>query len=189
LKIIQSKLHCGVITTDLPRNKCNFVVNDLFSLFNIILPIFDFFKLNSSKINIYNLFKQAVLILMAKEHLTLAGKSKLVEIRSAIANLVLNKQAGIVNKITVNWLIGFFEGDGCFSTSITSIRMKFENTLVETNLFIAILTFFGLNPNDYKLEFPKLRQRGYNESPVVVLSLTHIDFLFKYLIPLLLTGQ
>jgi hypothetical protein len=67
--------------------------------------------------------------------------------------------------------------------------MKFENTLVETQLFRAIISFLGLNPNYHKLEFPKLRERGYNESPVVVLAITPIDFLYKYLIPLLLSGD
>jgi hypothetical protein len=191
LRFIQSNLKCGSISPDLEDNRYNFAVCDLYSIVNIILPIFEYFKLNSSKINIYNLFKQAVVILLAKEHLKkdLTGKKKLVEIRSAIANLVENKQAGIVNRITVNWLIGFIEGDVTFSTSGSSIRMKFENTLVETQLFRAIINFFGLNPNHHKLEFPKLRERGFNESPVVVLALTHIDILFKYLIPLLLSGN
>jgi LAGLIDADG endonuclease len=191
LRIIQSKLHCGSISPDLEDNRYNFAVSDLYSIVNIILPIFEYFKLNSSKINIYNLFKQAVVILLAKEHLKkdLTGKKKLVEIRSAIANLVENKQAGIVNKITVNWLIGFIEGDVTFSTCDNWIRMKFENTLVETQLFRAIISFLGLNPNYHKLEFPKLRERGYNESPVVVLAITPIDFLYKYLIPLLLSGD
>jgi hypothetical protein len=118
LRFIQSQLHCGSISLNKNENKYNLTVSDLFSIVNIILPIFEYFKLNSSKINIYNLFKQAVVILLAKEHLKkdLTGKKKLVEIRSAIANLVENKQAGIVNKITVNWLIGFIEGDVTFST-------------------------------------------------------------------------
>ena len=48
LKLIQSKLHCGLISIN--KNKCNLFVNDIFSIINVILPIFDYFKLNSSKI-------------------------------------------------------------------------------------------------------------------------------------------
>ena len=36
LKLIQSKLHCGLIT--ISKDRCNFYVNDIFSIVNIIIP-------------------------------------------------------------------------------------------------------------------------------------------------------
>lgn len=51
LERIKNKLQCGKISvseTDC-HNKCNFFVNDIFSLVNIIQPIFDNVQLNSSK--------------------------------------------------------------------------------------------------------------------------------------------
>jgi hypothetical protein len=65
------------------------------------LPIFDFFKLNSSKILFYNIFKDAVKIMVSKQHLTINGKNKLIKLRNDIRNLVLNKQSGYINKITL----------------------------------------------------------------------------------------
>jgi len=155
LKLIQSKLHCGSISINKNSNKCNFFVNDIFSIIHIILPIFDFFKLNSSKIHLYNIFKKAAELMVNKQHLTTDGKFELIQLRAEIRNLVLNKKSGYINKITLPWLIGFIEGDATFSTSILAVRCKFENTSVEAYLFSSILDFLGKS-NSVKLQFPKL---------------------------------
>jgi hypothetical protein len=64
------------------------------------------------------------------------------------------------------------------------VRLKFENTVLETNLFRAILEFLGIS-HSINLQFPKLRNKGFNENPVVVFEITPIDFIYKQLIPLL----
>ena len=68
--------------------------------------------------------------MVSKQHLTINGKNKLIKLRNDIRNLVLNKQSGYINKITLPQLIGFIEGDVSFSTSILAVRCKFENTSV-----------------------------------------------------------
>jgi hypothetical protein len=186
LKLIQSKLHCGLISKS--NNRCNFFVNDIFSIVHVIIPIFDFFKLNSSKILVYNIFKIAVELMANKQHLKKDGKNKLIQLREEISNLILNKKNGYINKITLPWLIGFIEGDVSLSTSIFNVRLKFENTSVEAYLFNAILDFLCLS-KIVKLQFPKVRDRGYNEKPTVVFEITHIEYIYKKLIPFLLSGK
>jgi hypothetical protein len=176
LKLIQSKLHCGLISIN--KNQCNFFVNDIFSIINVILPIFYYFKLNSSKILLFNILKIAAKLMVRKEHLTIAGKNKLIQLRADIRNLVANKKSGYLNKITLPWLIGFIEGDAIFSTNLLSVRLKFENTLVESYLFYGILEFLGLS-KIINLQFPKIRDRNYNEQPVVVFEITHTIYIYK----------
>jgi len=48
LKFIQANLKCGHIS--ISENRCNFFVNDQSSLIEVIIPIFNFVKLNSSKL-------------------------------------------------------------------------------------------------------------------------------------------
>lgn len=182
LKLIQSKLHCGLIT--ISKDRCNFYVNDIFSIVNIIIPIFTYFKLNSSKIHMFNIFKIAAELVFNGGHLNQIGKMKLISLRYEIGELVKNKKPGKINKITLQWLVGFIEGECSFSTSINCVRFKFENTIVEANLFKAILEFLGLS-HSINLQFPKLRNRSLNENPVVVFEITPIDFIYKQLIPLL----
>lgn len=182
LKLIQSKLHCGLIT--ISKDRCNFYVNDIFSIINIIIPICTHFKLNSSKIHMFNIFTIAAELIFNGEHLNHIGKMKLISLKNEISELVKNKKPGFINKITLQWLIGFIEGECSFSTSSCCVRLKFENTVVETNLFRAILEFLGIS-HSINLQFPKLRNKGFNENPVVVFEITPIDFIYKQLIPLL----
>lgn len=49
LERIKNQLQCGKISVSERNNKCNFFVNDIFSLVNIIQPIFENVQLNSSK--------------------------------------------------------------------------------------------------------------------------------------------
>ena len=86
MRAIKSKLSCGNIT--ISGDKCNYYVSDIHSLYNIILPIFDSFGLNSSKVHFYNIWRKAVLILHSGLHLTEAGRIELVTLRLAIQALV-----------------------------------------------------------------------------------------------------
>jgi hypothetical protein len=135
----------------------------------------------------FNIFKIAAELIFNGGHLNQIGKMKLISLRYEIGELVKNKKPGRgakINKITLQWLVGFIEGECSFSTSINCVRFKFENTIVEANLFKAILEFLGLS-HSINLQFPKLRNRSLNENPVVVFEITPIDFIYKQLIPLL----
>jgi hypothetical protein len=51
-------------------DRCNYFVNDQKSLINVILPIFNYMELKSSKYFQYLIFEKAVNLLIGKQHLT-----------------------------------------------------------------------------------------------------------------------
>lgn len=107
LRILQRLLNCENIHIGIDR--CNFYVSDIYLLYHIILPIFDSFGLNSSKVSMYNIWHQAVIIFYTKEHLTATGRAKLLLLRESIAQLVLILQPNTVFNISSNWLLGFIK--------------------------------------------------------------------------------
>ena len=78
LEYIKNKLNAGKISKS--GYRCNYFVNDQKSLINVIVPIFNFMELKSSKYFQYLIFKKAVNLLINKKHLTPKGKLKNVTI-------------------------------------------------------------------------------------------------------------
>lgn len=72
LEYIMNTLQCGHISKS--QNRINYFVNDINSLLHIIIPIFDYVNLNSSKFHHYILFKKSVLLTVDKSHLSHKGK-------------------------------------------------------------------------------------------------------------------
>jgi hypothetical protein len=89
------------------------------------------------------------------------------------ANLNKNYKLPDLINITDNWLIGYIEGDGCFSTSGLNPRLKFENHIKELRLLQEIKNFIGYGSVIIK----NRKYRGLNESPTVVLDITRIIIL------------
>jgi hypothetical protein len=69
-------LQCGHISKS--KDRINYFVNDRNSLLHIIIPLFDYVNLNSSKFHHYTLFKKAVLLTVDKNHLTNKGKLDII---------------------------------------------------------------------------------------------------------------
>jgi hypothetical protein len=69
LEYIKNKLNCGHIS--ISGKKCNYFINDKDSLLQILLPIFNFTKLNSSKYHQFILFEKVVNFIKDKKHLPL----------------------------------------------------------------------------------------------------------------------
>jgi len=176
LQAIQSALGCGSISVS--GKKCNFFVNDIHSLYNIIIPVFDHFTLNSSKYAMYLIWREAVHLVYAKLHLSDLGRTKLIELRQGIRDLVLNPVSNDAITLTLTWLLGFIEGDGTFSTSTVRPRLKLENSIVEQILFNAIKTYFG-----YGSMSTSDRKRSVKESPTVSLEFSTPIFLLSTIIP------
>jgi hypothetical protein len=84
LELIKQNLQCGKISISEANNKCNFFVNDAFSLINIIVPIFNFVQLNSSKFYQFKVFEEAVNLLKDKSHLTIEGKKKMIDCKNRL---------------------------------------------------------------------------------------------------------
>ncbi|EUC27051.1 hypothetical protein COCVIDRAFT_116405, partial [Bipolaris victoriae FI3] len=77
LEYIRNRLNCGSISKS--GDKCNYFVNDQKSLINVIVPIFNYRELKSSKFFQYLNFKKAVHLLIDKNHLTLKGKIDILQ--------------------------------------------------------------------------------------------------------------
>ena len=91
LKFIQTKLNCGHIS--ISGNRCNYFVNDQYSLINIILPIFNHVQLNSSKYYQFLVFEKTVNLIKNKKHLSFEGKLEIIKYYHEMKNINLTSRA------------------------------------------------------------------------------------------------
>jgi hypothetical protein len=85
LEYIMNTLKCGHISKS--KDKINFFVNDLNSLLYVIIPIFDYVNLNSSKYHHFELFKKALLLTKDKNHLSEKGKLAIVGYKKKMSSM------------------------------------------------------------------------------------------------------
>ena len=130
LKFIQKNLGCGKIS--ISGNRCNFFVNDRASLINIIIPVFNFAGLKSSKYYQYLVFEKAVNLIKNKIHLTPAGRLEIIKLYHEIKNPSISLRPSI--KINKYWLGGFVDAEATFSAGQNRPRFKFENHVKELPL-------------------------------------------------------
>jgi len=134
-------------------DSCMYRVDSLSDLAYSIIPHLDKYPLLTRKRADYELFKQVVLIMNNKEHLTEEGFKRVLSIKASMRNgltdalaetfpniiPVANPVVEIPNaqSINPNWLVGFTEGEGCFiihvqkhSTLISekAVRLNFQIT-------------------------------------------------------------
>jgi len=121
------------------------------------------------------------LFVSEKKHLFKEGKETMIQFRKMFIEIFENPKPANPSVLTYSWLLGFIEGDASFSTSGLTPRLKFENTMVEENLFKQIKTTLGL---DITLQYPKLRERGLKEKAVVVLDYHQVEFLNCIILPI-----
>lgn len=181
-----SNLRCGHISKS--GDRANFFVNDQSSLLNIIIPIFESFNLNGSKYHSYLLFKEAVMLLKDKKHLTPEGKLAIINYRQKMQNLAGKWLPGsISNKINITkyWLAGFIDGEGTFSTSKYVPRFKLENHFKELELYNKIKEFMGVDKIIYSSE----RIEKKNSNPTIILEINKIKDIKEKLIPLMYDDQ
>jgi hypothetical protein len=96
LELIKQKLQCGSISISKVNNRCNYFVSDAFSLIHIIIPIFRYAPLNSSKHSQFKVFEEAVKLLVDKSHLTAEGKRKMLDCKNR-----LNKDYKLPDSINI----------------------------------------------------------------------------------------
>ena len=85
LEFIKNTLKCGHISQS--KNRINYFVNDINSLVNILLPIFDNVNLNSSKYHSYLLFKKATLLVANKLHFSENGKLEIINLQKEMQSM------------------------------------------------------------------------------------------------------
>ena len=139
-------------------------VQDIKSIINVIIPHFDLFPLESAKSVDFQLWKQCVLLMANKEHLTKAGVEKIVSIKGAINkglpdNLkivfphikVISTPKYIISEsqLNPNRITGFTDGDAAFTFTISknsTIKACYQIHLHvrEEPLLIKIQQFFSM---------------------------------------------
>jgi cytochrome c oxidase subunit 3 len=184
LKFIKSKLNCGHIS--ISGSKCNFFINDQTSLIFVVLPIFKYFPLNSSKYYQFLVFEKAVNLFINKFHLTPQGRLLMIQFYyEMIHNNSLSHFPSRNNiSITKYWLGGFTDGDGCFSTNKHVPRLKYENHIKESSLFNHIQLFFSDLINCPIGNFTtNIRPERLKSNPTRVLEFNQIEFLYSIIVP------
>jgi uncharacterized membrane protein len=182
LEYIMNTLQCGHISKS--QNKINYFVNDINSLLHVIIPIFDYVNLNSSKFHHYELFKKAVLLTKDKSHLSDKGKLDIIAYQKEMQSMSGKWIPSSINnkiKITKYWLAGFIDAEATFSTNKYVPRFKLENHVKEFELYNKIKEF--LNVGNVLLSSPRVDR--VNSNPTIILEINKVQELRKNLIPLL----
>jgi len=78
-------LKCGHISKS--KDRINYFVNDINSLRYVIIPIFNYINLNSSKFQHFTLFKKAVMLTKDKNHLLNKGKLEIIKYQKEMQNM------------------------------------------------------------------------------------------------------
>lgn len=134
LKGIQSYFG-GVGRIGKERNGCcDYTVSSLEQILAKILPHFDKYTLKTQKLADYLLFKEVVFMMKAKEHLTVKGLQKIINIRATLnKGLTPALKESFPNSLAVprpqlplpeilelhpQWVAGFCSGDGSFKVNI-----------------------------------------------------------------------
>lgn len=107
-------------------------------MINVILPIFNFVELNSSKYYDYLIFEKVINLVKNKQHLSPKGKKDIIKYYIEMKNKDYRSRPGCDIKITDYWLGGFTDGDATFSTNKLTPRLKFENHVKQLELFYKI---------------------------------------------------
>lgn len=129
----------GVGKIVLSKDNCTFRVDSLKDILKVIIPHFNVYPPVTQKLGDYLLFKDIVIMMSNKEHLTLEGLNKIISIKASL-NHGLSKELKVAfhNVKPVlrplamdqviphpNWMAGFVSGDGSFYLTIRkSLELK-----------------------------------------------------------------
>nr|YP_009254016.1 hypothetical protein [Hypomyces aurantius]ANC62701.1 hypothetical protein [Hypomyces aurantius] len=172
-------LKCGHISRS--KDRVNYFVNDLNSLLYVIIPIFNYVNLNSSKYHHYNLFAKAVELKKNNNKLSDTNKLEIIKLQKEMQNMSGKWIPNSINDkiiITKFWLAGFIDGEATFSTNKYIPRFKLENHIKELELYNKIRDFLSTG----RVLYTSTRE---NRNPTVVLEINKILELKENLIPLM----
>jgi len=134
------------------NNCCDYSTSSLDQILTKIIPHFDKYPLKTNKYSDYLLFKEVVMIMQRKEHLTVEGLQKIINIRAslnrgltpllteAFPNTVALPRPLLPlhgDELNPQWIAGFTSGDGCFKVSIIDSDKRKPSSRV---LLLFVLT-------------------------------------------------
>lgn len=189
LKLIKTYFGVGRIGKE--RNGCcDFTIGSLDQIITKVIPHFDKYPLKTNKYSDYLLFKEVVMIMQRKEHLTVEGLQKIVNIRASLNRgltpLLLEAFPNTVAltrpslpplnvKLDPQWVAGFTSGDGCFKISIRESKLHKAGSRV-TLLFVvtqhirdelllkSLVNFFGCGQTYSYKDYIEFRCQSFKDN-------------------------
>jgi len=188
LKLIQAYFGTGRISK--PRNGCcDFTIGSLDQIITKVIPHFDKYPLKTNKYSDYLLFKQVVMIMQRKEHLTAEGLQNIINIRAslnrgltpllleAFPNTVALARPSLLpeTKLDPQWVAGFTSGDGCFKISIRESKLHKTGGRVvllfvvtqhirDELLLKSLVDFFGCGQTYSYKEYTEFRCQSFKDN-------------------------
>lgn len=195
------KAFLGVGEIYLKEESCNYMVQSLKDL-NVIVNHFEKYPLLTKKLEDFKLFTQIVTLVNKKEHLTITGLHKIISLKASM-NLGLPKplktafpaaaaaditpairpkrfDEDLLNSnIDPYWMVGFTEGEGCFSIKITKssttktgwqvqLRYNITQHSIDKVFMNSLVKFWGcgkvfLRFRENKVDFQILKLKDLSE--------------------------
>jgi hypothetical protein len=122
---IQKFLGVGTIQINEERNVANYIVRSIDDIFNVILPLFDTYKVRGGKYKSYLIFKEVVLMMKNNAHLTLYGALLILEL-----SYFMNKDTSLRSAKSKIELINSITGKSSLSTKeVNNLKMELKNRL------------------------------------------------------------
>ena len=158
----------GNVNYDVKNNKVYFTVNKIKDLNDYIIPHFESYPLQSDKFTDYKLWSETVKIMIAKDHLTESGFSRVMSLKTALnrgispelkeefPNIIilsrpkLNYSSDLLDN---NWIAGFCAAEASFSVSFNNSK---DRILPQVRARFTI----GLNSKDDHLLIKIKNQLG-----------------------------
>lgn len=142
LETIRDYFDCGIIKVDNNiTNTMKYQVNSYKDIANKIIPFFDKYPLLTSKYLNYMNFKEAINMMIEKEHLMTEGIIKMQDLankmnkkRSFSEKFNFTTEHLIKHLINPDWISGFVDGEGCFYFYIG----KQKNTTIQLQASLEI---------------------------------------------------
>jgi hypothetical protein len=178
------------------ETKVIFRVTKIDDLINIIIPHFNTYLLLTQKRADFELFKLAVELMKAGEHLTTEGLNKIVNIKASI-NKGLSEELKTVfpNVSQVNrpqfdtpenidpfWLAGFAAGEACFNVSIYKSETK-TGFAVKLNFIISQHSRDHQLMNSIQTHFGCGNIKVDSKNSAVYLSVSKLSDIINFIIP------
>ncbi len=177
-------------------NMVYFYITKLEDLMKIVIPHFLNYPLLTQKGSNFILFKQIVVLMSNKAHLTLEGLKEIINIKAAM-NLglseLLKSEFQLLNKVdrpsiqTIQipspfWITGFVDGEGTFDIKIyksntnvkfaVQLRFRISQHERDSALIVLIKDYFG-----------KGSIEKHSKYPAVTLVINNFTFIIEDIIP------
>jgi hypothetical protein len=188
LKIIQAKLGVGLVSIE-NEQYCSFVVQNIDSIKNIIIPIFKTFPLQTNKRVDFNDFYEVVKLKEKGKNLTDVEMNQILLIKNNMNSRRVTNLNSNSFSINSTWLIGFIEGDGTFGIKNGSPYFQIAQKNSSKSTLNAIKSFIEGLPNfnvqTIKLLPPSITSATNKSTNVISLVVNSIDSLYYYILPML----